>query len=112
MSLVKLKEKLANGELVEFEEVMKVIAENYQYTPSRFVNGIDGDCIVNEAGANEGSHKIFTFAKLNNLTEKQTLACFGKYYREDVLLNPDGQDHQNIRTFMKYGWQGVNLDNS
>ncbi len=107
MSLKKLKEKLVNAEPVEFDEVMNVIAENYQYSPSRFVNGVDDDCVINEAGTNEGSHKIFTFAKLNDLTEEQTLACFGKYYREDVLLNPDGKDHANIRTFMRYGWKGV-----
>ena len=36
-----------------------------------------------------------------------TLACFGAFYTEDVLKNPDGTDHQNIRNFMKTGWDGI-----
>jgi hypothetical protein len=41
------------------------------------------------------------------LNEKQTLACFGKYYREDVLRHPENDDHANIRNFMLYGWEGI-----
>ena len=63
--------------------------------------------LVNEAGTNEGSCKIFYFAQLNNLNVQQTLACFGRYYSEDVLSNPTGNDHGNIRNFMKTGWQGI-----
>lgn len=88
---------------ITFEQVMKVIQDNYDYHPTSFTNGD----VVNEAGTNEGSCKIFYFAKLHNLTEAQTLACFGRYYREDVLANPQGDDHANIRNFMKTGWQGV-----
>jgi hypothetical protein len=47
---------------------------------------------------------------LNRLSEQQMLACFGAYYRDDVLKNPDGTDHQNIRNFMKTGWAGVAFD--
>jgi len=88
---------------VSFEQVMQVISDNYGYTPASFTNGD----LLNEAGTNEGSCKIFYFAKLNELTEQQTLACFGRYYREDVLQNPEGSDHGNIRNFMKTAWQGV-----
>jgi hypothetical protein len=88
---------------IEFTQVMKVIAENYQYKPTTFTNGD----LVNESGTNEGSCKIFYFAQLNNLNPQQTLACFGRYYREDVLANPKGDDHQNIRNFMQTGWQGI-----
>jgi len=35
------------------------------------------------------------------------LALFGDYYRSDVLKNPEGSDHQNIRNFMHKGWAGV-----
>ena len=45
--------------------------------------------------------------KLQNLSEEATLACFGAYYYEDVLKNPNGTDHQNIRNFMKTGWDGI-----
>ena len=69
-----------------FSEVISVINENYLYTPTSFINGD----IENVAGTNEGSCKIFAFAQLNNLNEQQTLACFGDYYRIDVLLHPEG----------------------
>ncbi len=88
---------------VEFEQVMQVIADNYQYQPTAFTNGL----LVNEAGSNEGSCKIFYFAFIHKLNPQQTLACFGRYYREDVLKNPTGDDHGNIRNFMKTGWQGI-----
>lgn len=44
---------------------------------------------------------------MNNLSEKDTLALFGDFYRNDVLQNPEGEDHQNIRNFIKYGWNGI-----
>lgn len=100
-------EKLETGtENISFEEVMQVIAENYHYTAATFTNGE----LVNEAGTNEGSCKIFAFAKQNQLTEQQTLLCFGQYYRVDVLNNPQGSDHGNIRNFMKYGWSKVEFN--
>ncbi|NNF96141.1 MAG: hypothetical protein HKM94_04340 [Halobacteria archaeon] len=42
--------------------------------------------------------------------ELETLACFGKYYREDVLQHPQGTDHLNIRTFMRHGWSGIQFE--
>jgi hypothetical protein len=88
---------------IEFEQVMQVITDNYQYQPAKFTNGE----LINEQGTNEGSCKIFYFAQLNKLTPEQTLACFGRYYRDDVLAHPNGTDHGNIRNFMKTGWNGV-----
>ena len=93
-------------EHIEFSDVMTVIGDHYKYTPTAFRNGT----AHNEAGTNEGSCKIFAFAQLNNLPEDLTLACFGQYYREDVLKNPEGDDHGNIRNFMKSGWTGVEFD--
>lgn len=90
---------------VSFDDVINTINEHYQYTPTRFTNGD----VVNESGTNEGSCKIFAFAQLNNLSKEQTLACFGKYYRDDVLGNPNGTDHGNIRNFMVSGWSGINF---
>jgi len=95
-------------EQVEFSDTMAVIEENYQFTPSSFVNGDT----VNEAKQNNGSCKIFAFGLLNKLSAEQTLACFGSYYRDDVLKNPQGDDHQNIRNFMISGWDGVKFENS
>lgn len=91
---------------VTFDEVMSVISANYTYKESAFKNGD----LVNEAGSNEGSCKIFAFAKLNNLSEQATLNCFGHFYHEDVLNHPMGNDHGNIRNFIKYGWAGVTFE--
>jgi hypothetical protein len=100
-------EKLSTSpEQVEFNELMDVISANYHYKPCTFSNGD----LINEAGSNEGSCKIFAFAKLHGLSKELTLACFGQYYREDVLLNPEGIDHGNIRNFIKKGWQGINFE--
>lgn len=92
---------------ITFPEVMDVIAEHYHYTPTSFTNGLGESSVNNEAGANEGSCKLFAFAKIHNLTEEETLHCFGDYYRKDVLENPEGLDHSNIRNFIQYGWEGI-----
>jgi hypothetical protein len=111
MQLEQLLEQLdSKPENTEFQDVIDVIDHNYHYTPTRFTNGQGESAIINEAGENEGSCKIFSFAELNGLTEEQTLNCFGRYYRDDVLKNPDGTDHQNIRTFIKHGWKYVDFE--
>ncbi|KJY84688.1 type III effector [Vibrio galatheae] len=88
---------------IEFEDTMAVIDANYDFTPTAFVNGET----LNDANQNNGSCKIFAFALLNQLAPSETLACFGKFYREDVLGHPEGQDHANIRNFIQFGWQGI-----
>ena len=95
---------------IEFDSVMQVISDCYNYTPTHFTNGEGSDQITNGAGCNEGSCKIFYFAQLNHLNKKQTLACFGQYYRNDVLGYPENNDHVNIRNFIKYGWSGIKFD--
>jgi len=101
-----LKKLNDNVESVTFDDTMAAIADNYEFTPAAFTNGE----VRNEAGQNSGSCKLFAFAQLNGLSKEQTLACFGAYYREDVLKNPSGSDHQNIRNFMRHGWDGVRFD--
>ena len=93
-------------EEVEFEDVIGLIDETYEFTPVAFTNGE----LESEAGQNEGSCKIFAFAKKTRLTEQQTLYCFGSYYRNDVLKYPDNMDHPNIRNFIKTGWEGISFD--
>lgn len=88
---------------VNFSDTIALIDALYDFTPTAFTNG----ATRNEAGQNNGSCKLFSFAKLQGLSQQQTLACFGDYYRKDVLGNPDGADHQNIRNFMKSGWAGI-----
>jgi hypothetical protein len=107
MTINNLLEKInQTPESIEFSEVIASIDEYYDFTPTTFSNGET----VNEAGKNSGSCKLFTFAKLQNLSLEQTLACFGAYYRIDVLQNPEGTDHQNIRNFIKFGWNGITFE--
>ncbi|HUL12723.1 MAG TPA: HopJ type III effector protein [Methylococcaceae bacterium] len=99
--------KVKRGERVAFSDTLAVISQHYDYRPTRFFNGIGEGRIVNEAGANEGSCKIFYFAKLHDLSAGETLALFGDHYWRDVLEHPDAAGHANIRTFMKHGWAGI-----
>lgn len=89
-----------------FNDTIAVIDAHYDFTPTAFSNG----AARNEAGQNNGSCKLFSFAMLNGLSPQQTLACFGDYYRKDVLGNPAGTDHANIRNFMKTGWEGISFE--
>lgn len=101
-----LPEQLKNPETIQFNDVIAYIDKHYDFTPVSFKNGNT----VNEAGQNNGSCKVFSFAKLQNLSKEQTLPLFGEFYREDVLKNPEGTDHQNIRNFMEYGWEGISFE--
>lgn len=91
---------------VAFETVMAVIEAHYDFTPTGFQNGDQ----YNEPGTNNGSCKIFAFAKLHQLDEQSTLNAFGDYYYEDVLNHPQAKDHANIRNFMKSGWLGIQFE--
>ncbi|OUS26261.1 type III effector [Gammaproteobacteria bacterium 45_16_T64] len=95
---------------VAFTDTMDIVTAHYSYAPSGFYNGVDSSRFYNEAGTNEGSCKLFAFAKLNGLDQQATLHCFGDYYVVDVLQHADGTDHQNIRTFMVSGWDGIGFD--
>jgi len=107
MSLTSFLEKIKNNTAVSFDETLAVITENYHYQPTEFSNGLHEDTLISKAGTNEGSCRIFSFAKRHQLSPQQTLNLFGDFYRLDVLNNPDGSDHQNIRLFMRYGWEGI-----
>ena len=90
---------------IAFEETLRLIDSLYDFTPTAFRNGNQH----NDVGENTGSCKILAFAQLNGLSETETLACFGHYYRDDVLGDPNGSGHANIREFMRYGWPGVHF---
>lgn len=90
-------------ETIAFSETIAVIEANYDFTPIAFENGTQH----NAAGENSGSCKLFAFAQLQNLSQAETLACFGAYYFEEVLAEPEGTNHQNIRNFMINGWDGI-----
>lgn len=104
MTLDRFKETIQSApEKVEFSDTMSVIENVYNFTPTAFKNGD----LYNEAEKNQGSCKVFSFAIQQGFSKEETLACFGQYYFEDVLKNPEGTDHQNIRNFMKTGFEGL-----
>jgi len=102
---------IQSGDALDFEHTIAMISANFDYTPTRFSNGLSDTKVINEAGKNEGSCKIFAFAKLMQLDEDTTLKCFGRFY-QDVLNTPEATDHMNIRNFMKDGWGGIQFDGS
>lgn len=93
-------------EPITFQETITIIDSNYNFSPTAFKNGNQ----QNAANENNGSCKIFAFAKLNDLEKDETLSLFGSYYFDDVLKNPEGDDHQNIRNFISFGWDGISFD--
>jgi hypothetical protein len=88
------------------EDVITLIDEHYNNQLLEFKNGD----MNNAADENEGSAKVLSYAALSNLDKDTTLKLWGQYYRE-VLKDPDGDSHQNIRNFMKTGWKGVPFEN-
>ena len=107
MTIEEFKKKLAISPTdISFSETMEVIESNFRFTPTAFTNGN----LKNEAGQNSGSCKLFAFAKHEGLSKEETLACFGAYYFDEVLKDPNGEGHQNIRNFMRTGFEGLTFD--
>ncbi|MBO6754383.1 MAG: HopJ type III effector protein [Spongiibacter sp.] len=105
MSEQALLQQLADG-TADFADVISHIDTHYDFQPTAFRNGDT----YNDAGTNNGSCKIFAFGKLKGLSPQQTLNAFGDYYRKDVLQNPEGSDHANIRNFIQHGWEGIDFE--
>lgn len=106
MTINAFKDKLKNTPKdIDFSETMAVIEANYTFTPTAFKNGD----LENGEGQNSGSCKLFAFAKQQELSKEDTLACFGQYYFKDVLEDPTGDGHQNIRNFIKTGFEGLDF---
>jgi hypothetical protein len=91
---------------LRFADVMDLIDTHYESQLLKFKNGD----IVNKQGENEGSAKVLSYAALSQLDKETTLRLWGEFYRE-VLADPEGDSHPNIRNFMKYGWDGVPFEN-
>ena len=98
-------EKLMNDE-ANFADVIAFIEDNYTYTASAFTNGNQ----ENAADQNQGSAKVLAYAKLNNLSQEDTLKLFAEHYNA-VIETPNGTDHNNIRQFMENGWNVVTFEN-
>ena len=107
MSITSFLQKLKQTpKRIAFAETIAVIEENYNFTPTAFQNGLQH----NSVGENSGSCKLFAFAQLQSLSQDETLACFGDYYFDEVLKNPEGTNHQNIRNFIITGWSGIRFE--
>ncbi|SFV69698.1 Type III effector HopPmaJ [hydrothermal vent metagenome] len=98
--LIQLKSKYS----MKFEDLMQVIEDNYNILTTAFKNGD----LENSADENQGSAKLFAFAKLHNLNNTETLRCFGQYYQE-VLDDKNGSSHSNIRQLILTGLENVIL---
>eukprot|EP00241_Pyramimonas_parkeae_P009262 CAMPEP_0114239076 /NCGR_PEP_ID=MMETSP0058-20121206/8258_1 /TAXON_ID=36894 /ORGANISM="Pyramimonas parkeae, CCMP726" /LENGTH=145 /DNA_ID=CAMNT_0001351215 /DNA_START=290 /DNA_END=727 /DNA_ORIENTATION=+ len=97
---------------VRFEEVMDMVGQCYTFTPTGYTSGAGLPSeVCNEPNTNNGSCKVFAFAKLNDLDEEATLRLFCEHY-EQVLGDPEGNSHLNIRNFMANGWQGLVMETS
>ena len=94
-----------NPEALSFKELMNLIENEYEFTPTAFKNG---QC-DNAENENSGSCKLFAFAKLQKLQKKEALFCFGEHYK-NVLEDENGTSHQNIRNFMKSGFEGLSFN--
>ena len=98
-------EELMSGARMKFEDLIALIDDDYDYTPAAFSNGE----VSNTEDENQGSAKLFCFAAIHQLTQLETLHCFGQYY-QDVLNTPESDSHANIRNFITYGWDGLKFD--
>lgn len=104
MNLKEFKSKLKNTPTaIAFSDTMSVIEKHYNFTPTSFSNGN----LENKIGENSGSCKLFALAQKQTLNKIETLSCFGAYYFDEVLKDPNGSGHQNIRNFMKTGFEGL-----
>lgn len=92
---------LNSGEY-QFSDVLAFIDRKKEHQPTAFKNGD----IHNDPNQNQGSARVFLFAKENAFSKENTLSLFAEHYKA-VLADREGANHQNIRQFMKYGWDGV-----
>ena len=96
--------QLKQGE-AKFSDVIAHIDTYYNHTPTAFKNGQQH----NAATENQGSAKVFSFARILGLSQEETLSLFAEHYAS-VLATPEATDHQNIRQFMQNGWDGIQFE--
>jgi hypothetical protein len=89
----------------QFADTLDLVSQAFDYQPTGFHNGP----LFNPAGENEGACQVFSLAQYCNLNEADTLRLFAEHYRQ-VLGDPAGESHGNIRQFVATGWSGVRFD--
>lgn len=89
----------------DFEDTLALIDRFFEYTPAGFHNGP----LYNGPGENAGSCRVFALGQYCNLSEADTLNLFAQHYQQ-VLDEPAGNSHGNIRQFISTGWSGIRFD--
>lgn len=102
-SITELLAALKNDTAI-FNDVITFVDTSYDFIPISFVNGNK----TNELGENNGSAKVFALAKSHGLSKAETLALFAEHYKK-VVATPTDTDHDNIRNFIEFGWEGIKM---
>ncbi len=89
----------------DFDDTLALIDQHFEYQPAGFDNGP----LRNDAGENAGSCRVFALGQYGNLSEADTLNLFAQHYQQ-VLGDPAGDSHGNIRQFISTGWSGIRFD--
>lgn len=89
----------------DFGDTLALIDRYFEYQPTAFRNGP----LYNGAGENAGSCRVFSLAQYCNLSEADALKLFAEHYHQ-VLDDPAGDSHGNIRQFMGTGWSGIRFE--
>lgn len=90
----------------DFDDTLALIERHFEYQPTGFENGP----LRNKAGENAGSCKVFALGRYCSLPEADTLRLFGQHY-DQVMDDPAGDSHGNIRQFISTGWSGIRFEN-
>lgn len=88
-----------------FDDTLALIDRYFEYQPASFRNGH----LNNAAGENAGSCRVFALGRHCNLSEGDTLKLFAQHYQQ-VLGDPAGDSHANIRQFISTGWSGITFE--
>jgi hypothetical protein len=79
-------------ETIQFAEVIALIDSHYSHTPTAFING----AATNQASENQGSAKVFSFARLHDLNEIETLHCFALKPLINFVKHFGGNFHRSL----------------
>jgi len=102
-----------------FDRFIALIDSIFETHPVEFHNGIinHGETattsasyttLINEAGSNLWSLKVFAFAIMMGYTASQALSLFGEHYN-DVIEDPNSGRHLNIEQVYKHWLWGVQI---
>jgi hypothetical protein len=99
-------EQLKSGDEMKFSDFIDLIDNEYTFVPTAFTNG----GLANKDDENQGSAKVFCFGLMHELSEYESLKCFGEHYQNVLETLADSTTHLNIRNFMRRGWKGISIN--